>query len=85
MWDIINEKKEPFVVTVKGEIPEIRLKEFISYTPIIRNIEIRNCKCKNKQTKLTQLMTTTGKFMIFSSPFSALLSIMSVFHINENG
>jgi hypothetical protein len=40
MLDIINEKKELFVVTLKGGILEIRWNEFIFYTPIIRNIEI---------------------------------------------
>jgi hypothetical protein len=41
MLDIINKKKELFVVTLKGGIPEIRWNRFINYAPIIRNIEIR--------------------------------------------
>jgi hypothetical protein len=40
--DIINEKKELFVVTLKGGIPEVRWNEFINYAPIIRNNEIEN-------------------------------------------
>jgi hypothetical protein len=40
MLDVINEKKELFVVTLKGGIPEVRWNEFINYAPIIRNIEI---------------------------------------------
>jgi hypothetical protein len=63
MLDIINEKKELFVVTLKRDIPEVRWNEFINYAPTIRNIEIGNSKFKKKQTKLTQLMTTMGKFM----------------------
>jgi hypothetical protein len=42
MLDIINEKKELFVVTLKGGIPEVQWKEFINYGFIIRNIEIGN-------------------------------------------
>jgi hypothetical protein len=45
---LINKKKRLFVVTLKGGIPEERWKEFINYTPIIRNIEIGNDRSKNK-------------------------------------
>jgi hypothetical protein len=48
--DIIFAKKELFVVTLKGGIPEERWNEFINYAPIIRNIEIGNGGSKkNKQ------------------------------------
>jgi hypothetical protein len=67
MLDIINEKNKQFIVTLKGGIPEVLWNEFINYTPIIKNIEIGNCRFKNKQTKLTQLMTAMGKFMSFSN------------------
>jgi hypothetical protein len=56
-----------FVVTLKGGIPQERWNEFINYAPIIRNIEIGNGKSKRKQKKLTQLMTTMGLFMPFST------------------
>jgi hypothetical protein len=49
MLDIISEKKELFVGTLKGAIPEERWNEFINYAPIIRNIEIGNDKSKRKQ------------------------------------
>jgi hypothetical protein len=57
---IISAKKELFVVTLKGGIPNEWWNEFINYDPIIRNIEIGNDKSKKKQKKLTQLMTTMG-------------------------
>jgi hypothetical protein len=50
---IINEKKELFVVTLKGGIPEEKLDEYINYTPIVRSVEIGNKKSKKKQKKLT--------------------------------
>jgi hypothetical protein len=65
MLDIINEKKELFVVTLKRDIYEILWNEFINYAPIIKNIETGNCKSKKKQTKLTQLMTTMEKLSIY--------------------
>jgi hypothetical protein len=40
MLDIISVKKELFIVTLKGGIPEDRWNEFINYAPIITNIEI---------------------------------------------
>jgi hypothetical protein len=40
MLDIISTKKELFVVTLKGSIPEEWWNEFINYAPIIRKIEI---------------------------------------------
>jgi hypothetical protein len=96
MLDIINEKKELFVVTLKGGIPEERWNDFINYAPIIRNIEIGNGRSKKKQTKLTQLMATTGKFMPFSNYYLWYLidrfgfviedvTEMSLFYANENG
>jgi hypothetical protein len=96
MLDIINEKKELFVVTLKGGILQVRWKEFINYGPIIRNIEIGNGRFKKKQTKLTQLMTTIDKFMTFSSYYLWYLidrfgfvfddlTEMSVFYTNDNG
>jgi hypothetical protein len=96
MLDIISAKKELFVVTLKGCIPKERWNEFINYAPIIRNIEIGNNKLKKKQKKLTQLMTTMGKFMPFSNyylwylidPFGFVIddaTEMSVFYVNENG
>jgi hypothetical protein len=48
MLDIVNEKKELFVVSLKGGIPEVLWNEFINYTPIIRNTEIGNDKSKTK-------------------------------------
>jgi hypothetical protein len=45
MLDIINEKKELFIVTLKGGIPEVQWNEINNYTLIIRNIEIENSKC----------------------------------------
>jgi hypothetical protein len=66
--NIIYEKKELFVVTLKGDIPKEPFNEFINYAPIIRNIEIGNDKSKRKQKKLTQLMTTMGLYMM---PFSS--------------
>jgi hypothetical protein len=94
--DIISSKKELFVVTLKGGIPEERWNEFINYAPIIRNIEIGNNKSKKKQKKLTQLMTTMGLFMPFSSYYLWYLidrfgfvvddvTEMSVFYANDNG
>jgi uncharacterized FlgJ-related protein len=65
--NIINEKKELFVITLKGCIPEERRKTFINYAFIIRNIEIANGKSKKKQTKLTQLITAMSKFIPFGS------------------
>jgi hypothetical protein len=96
MLNIINEKKELFVVTLKGGIPEERWNEFINYAPIIRNIEIGNDKSKRKQKKLTQLMTTMELYMPFSSYYLWYLidrfgfviedvTEMSVFYANENG
>jgi hypothetical protein len=67
IFGIINEKKEVFVVTLKGGIPEVRWNEFINYVPNIRNIEIGNDKSKRKQKNLTQLMTTMRLYMPFSS------------------
>jgi hypothetical protein len=58
--NIIFTKKELFVVTLKGGIPEKQWNEFINYAPIIRNIEIGNNKLKKKKKKLTQIMTTMG-------------------------
>jgi hypothetical protein len=49
MLDIIFVKKELFVVTLKGGIPEERWNEFIIYALIIRNFEIGNDKSKRKQ------------------------------------
>jgi hypothetical protein len=94
--NIINEKKELFVVTLKGGIPEERWNEFINYAPIIRNIEIGNDKSKRKQKKFTQLMTTMGLFMSFTSYYLWYLidrfgfviedvTEMSVFYANDNG
>jgi hypothetical protein len=96
MLDIINEKKELFVVTLKGGIPEERWNEFINYAPIIRNIEIGNGRSKRKQTKLTQLITKMGLYLSFSSYYLWYLidrfgfviddlTEMSVFNANENG
>jgi hypothetical protein len=67
IMSVINEKKELFVVTLKGGIPEEKWDEFINYTLIIRSIEIGNNKSKKKQKKLTQLMTAMGEYMTFSS------------------
>jgi hypothetical protein len=53
IMSVINEKKELFVVTLKGCIPEGKWDEYINYTPIIRSIEIGNNKSKKKQKKLT--------------------------------
>jgi hypothetical protein len=68
MLDIISAKKELFVVTLKGGIPEVRWNEFINYAVIPRNIEIGNDKSKKRQKKLTQLMislvTTYGIWLI---------------------
>jgi hypothetical protein len=83
-------------VTLKGDIPEEQGNEFINYAPIIRNIEIGNNKSKKKQKKLTQLMTTMGLFMQFSSYYLLYLidrfgfviddvTEMSVFYGNNNG
>jgi hypothetical protein len=94
--EIIFAKKELFVVTLKGGIPQERWNEFIKYAPIIRNIEIGNGKSKRKEKKLTQLMTTMGLFMPFSSyylwyvidRFGFVIEDafeMSVFNANENG
>jgi hypothetical protein len=94
MLDIINEENELFVVTLKGGIPEVLWNEFINYARIIRNIEIGNGRSKKKQTKLTQLMTTMGLYMKFSSYYLWYLidrfgfvidnlTEMSVFHTNE--
>jgi hypothetical protein len=96
MLDIISTKKELFVVTLKGVIPEKLGMSFINYAPIIRNIEIGNDKSKKKQKKLTQLNTTMGKFMQFSSYYLWYLIYrfgfviddvieMSVFYTNDNG
>jgi hypothetical protein len=96
MLDIIFAKKELFVVTLKGGIPKLRWNEFINYAPIIRNIEIGNNMSKTKQKKLSQLMTTMGLYMSFSSYYLWYLidrfgfviddvTEMSVFYINENG
>jgi hypothetical protein len=49
MLDIINKKKELFVVTLEGGIPKECWNEFINYAPIIRNIEIGNDRSKTKQ------------------------------------
>jgi hypothetical protein len=94
--EIIFAKKELFVVTLKGGIPEERWNEFINYVPIIRNIEIGNDKSKKKQKKLTHLMTTMELFIPFSSYYLWYLidrfgfviddvTEMSVFHANDNG
>jgi hypothetical protein len=94
--EIIFSKKEFFVVTLNGGIPKERWNEFINYPPIIRNIEIGNDKSKRKQKKLTQLMTTMGLYMPFSSYYLWYLidrfgfviedvTEMSVFYANENG
>jgi hypothetical protein len=96
MLDIINEKKELFVVTLKGGIPEERWNEFINYALIIRNIEIGNNRSKTKQKKLTLLMTRMGLYMRFSSYYLWYLINrfrfviddvieMFVFYANENG
>jgi hypothetical protein len=65
--DIISTKKELFVVTLKGRIPEERWNKLINYAPIIRIIDIRNDKSKKRQKKLTQLMTIIGLYLPFSS------------------
>jgi hypothetical protein len=94
--NVINEKKELFVVTLKGGIPEEKWDEFINYTPIIRSIEIGNNKSKKKQKKLTQLMTRMGLFMSFSSYYLWYLidrfgfviedvREITIFYENENG
>jgi hypothetical protein len=94
--EIIFTKKELFVVTLKGGIPEDSWNEFINNAPIIRNIEIGNDKSKRKQKKLTQLMTTMGLYMPFSSYYLWYMidgfgfviedvTEMSVFYANENG
>jgi hypothetical protein len=57
---MMSEKKELFVVMLKGCIPEDKWNEYINYTPIIRSIEIGYNKSKKKQKKLTQLMMSTG-------------------------
>jgi hypothetical protein len=67
IMSVINEKRELFVVMLKGGISEEKWDEFINYIPIIRNAEIYNNKSKKKQKKLTQLMTTMGLYMPFSS------------------
>jgi hypothetical protein len=96
MLDIISAKKELFVVTLKGGIREEWCNEFINYTPIIRNIEIGNYKSKKKQKKLTQLMTTMGLFIPFSSYHLLYLidrfgfviddvTEISLFYANDNG
>jgi hypothetical protein len=93
---IINEKKELFVITLKGGIPEERWNEFINYAQIIRNIEIGNSKSKKRQKKLTQLMTTMGLFIPFRSYYLWYLTDrfgfviddvteMSVFYANDYG
>jgi hypothetical protein len=94
--DMISAKKEFFVVILKGGIPEEWWNEFINYSPIIRNIEIWNVKSKKRQKKLTQLMTTMGLFIPFSSYYLLYLidrfgfviddvTEMSVFYANDNG
>jgi hypothetical protein len=96
MLDIFSPKKELFVVTLKGGIPKERWNEFINYAPIIRNIEIGNDKSKKRQKKHTQLMTTMGLFMPFSSYYLWYLidrfgfviedvTEISVFYANDNG
>jgi hypothetical protein len=67
MLYIISEKKELLVVTLKGSIPEERWNQFINYAPIIIKIEIGNDKSKKRWKKLTQLMTTMGLYIPFSS------------------
>jgi hypothetical protein len=92
--DIISTKKDLFVITLKGSIPEERYNEFINYAPIIRNIEIGYYKSKKRQKKLTHFMTTTGLFMPFSSYYLWYLidrfgfiiddvTEMSVFYAND--
>jgi hypothetical protein len=44
---IISEKKELFVITLKGNIPEDKWEEYIKYTTIINSLEINN-KSKKK-------------------------------------
>jgi hypothetical protein len=67
IMSVINEKKELFVVTLKGCISEEKWEEYINYTPIIRSIEISNNKSKKKQKNLTQSMTTMGLYMPLSN------------------
>jgi hypothetical protein len=83
MLDIINEKKELFVVTLKGAIREVRWNEFINYALIIRNIEIGNGRSKIKQKKLTQLITTMRLYMPFSSYYLLYLIDRLSFVIND--
>jgi hypothetical protein len=96
MLDIIFAKKELFLVTLKGGIPEERWNEFINYVFIFRNIEIRNDKSKTKRRKLTQLMTTMGLCMSFGSYYLWYLiecfrfviddiTEISVFYSSDNG
>jgi hypothetical protein len=50
----ISAKKELFVVTLKGGIPEERWNEFINYTSIIRYIEIWiNMSKRNQKNSLS--------------------------------
>jgi hypothetical protein len=94
--EIIFAKKELFVVTLKGGIPEDRWNEIINYAPIIRNIEIGNDKSKRKKKKFTQLMITMGLNMSFSSYYLWYLidrfgfviddvTEISLFYANDNG
>jgi hypothetical protein len=96
MWDIINEKKELFVITLEGSIIKAQWNEFINHAPIIKTIETGNDKSKKRQKKLTQLMTTMGLYMPFSNYYLWYLidrfgfvidsvTEMSIFHANDDG
>jgi hypothetical protein len=77
MKNIIWMRQELFIVKAKGGIPRSIFCEFIEFPPIIRNI-----MCVH-QKKLTQLLTTMGKYMIFNNYYLWFLIDRCGFEIDD--
>jgi hypothetical protein len=72
IMNIINSRDTLFIAKVKAHIPEERYNEFISFPPIIRNIDIPTEDGKTER-KLTQLFSTMDGYMCFTNYYLWLL------------
>lgn len=97
IYDLLKKREDIYFVKVKGHIPNELLNDFINFPPIIRNIEVKpemigelmtgamkmNGKVFKSERKLTQLMCTYNKPMVFSSYYLWWLMDFCGFVIDE--
>jgi hypothetical protein len=77
MKNIIRMREELFIIKVKRGIPKSIYNKFIEFPLIIGNVTY------DQQRKLTQLLTTMGKYMLFNNHYLWFLIDRCGFEIDE--